>query len=91
MLGAGSQRYCAPCTLVEAKHLRDKDEADFLNVLPTMDQTRRSRLSSWLSQVHPGHRWIKVLAIHRPPILLTVKRPLIVGCVGGGPYALMGS
>jgi hypothetical protein len=50
--------------LFKAKHLRDKDQADFQRVLPTMDQKRRSRLSSWLSQVHPGHRWIEALAIH---------------------------
>lgn len=51
--------------LFKAKHLREKDETDFMNVLPTMDQTRRSRLSGWLSQVHPGHQWIEVLAMRQ--------------------------
>lgn len=48
--------------LFKAKHLRDKDEADFQNVLPAMDLARRSRLGGWLARVHPGHRWIDALA-----------------------------
>ena len=48
--------------LFKAKHLRDKDQADFQHVLPTMDRTRTSRLSDWLSRVHPGHPWIEPLA-----------------------------
>lgn len=51
--------------LFKAKHIRPKDVEDFHNVLPAMDQARRSRLHSWLSQVHPGHPWIETLAIHR--------------------------
>jgi hypothetical protein len=51
--------------LFKAKHLRDKDQVDFRRVLPAMDQSRRSRLSGWLSQVHPGHEWIEALTIHR--------------------------
>jgi len=51
--------------LFKAKHLREKDEADFQRVLPVMNQTQRSRLISWLSQVHPGHPWITALAIRR--------------------------
>jgi hypothetical protein len=47
--------------LFKAKHVRDKDEADFQRGLPRMNQTQRSRLISWLSQVHPGHPWIKAL------------------------------
>ena len=47
--------------LFEAKHLRDKDEADFARVLPDLDSTQRSRLRGWLSRVHPGHRWIDAL------------------------------
>jgi hypothetical protein len=59
--------YAAPevVPLFKAKHLREKDIADFQGVLPTMDQTRRSRLIGWLAQVHPGHPWIETLAIHR--------------------------
>ncbi|WP_434085236.1 hypothetical protein [Mycolicibacterium goodii] len=47
--------------LFKAKHLRDKDNADFARVLPTLDSARRSRLHAWLSRVHPGHRWIDAL------------------------------
>jgi hypothetical protein len=59
--------YAAPevALLFKAKHLREKDIADFRRVLPTMNQTRRSRLLGWLAQVHPGHPWIETLAIHR--------------------------
>jgi hypothetical protein len=48
--------------LFKAKHLRDKDQADFQRVLPALPQTRRSRLGGWLSQVHPGHQWIEELS-----------------------------
>jgi hypothetical protein len=59
--------YAAPevALLFKAKHLREKDIADFQRVLPTMDQARRSRLIGWLTQVHPGHPWIEELAIQR--------------------------
>jgi hypothetical protein len=45
--------------LFKAKGLREKDEADFQRVLTAVDQSRRSRLSEWLSQVHPGHPWLE--------------------------------
>jgi hypothetical protein len=48
--------------LFKAKHLREKDQADFQRVMPMMNQTQRSRLIGWLSQVHPGHPWINTLA-----------------------------
>lgn len=51
--------------LFKAKHLRDKDHADFHTVLPAMDLTRRTRLYRWLSQVHPGHPWITTLSTTR--------------------------
>jgi hypothetical protein len=51
--------------LFKAKHLREKDMADFRRVLPTLDQARRSRLIAWLNQVHPGHPWIRTLANRR--------------------------
>jgi hypothetical protein len=55
--------YAAPevALLFKAKHLREKDVADFQRVLPTMDRTRRSRLIGWLTHVHPGHPWIEPL------------------------------
>jgi hypothetical protein len=47
--------------LFKAKHLRDKDEADFARVLPALQSAQRSGLRGWLSRVHPGHRWIDAL------------------------------
>jgi hypothetical protein len=52
--------------LFKAKELREKDEADFRRVLPAMDGSRRSRLSEWVSQVHPGHPWLERLSTQRP-------------------------
>ncbi|WP_063009676.1 nucleotidyltransferase domain-containing protein [Nocardia kruczakiae] len=48
--------------LFKAKARRAKDEADFLHALPAMDTSRRSRLSGWLSRVHPGHPWLETLS-----------------------------
>lgn len=60
--------YAAPevALLFKAKHLRDKDSADFRRVLPTMDGGRRSRLIGWLTRVHPGHPWIATLTSQEP-------------------------
>lgn len=60
--------YAAPevVLLFKAKHLREKDIADFQRVLPSMDQTRRSRLTGWLTRVHPGHPWIETLTTAEP-------------------------
>ncbi|UGT62450.1 hypothetical protein [Nocardia asteroides] len=43
--------------LFKAKYRRAKDEADFLRALPALNEARRTRLSDWLSRVHPGHPW----------------------------------
>lgn len=51
--------------LFKAKALRAKDEADLLHTLPAMDRAQRSRLSGWLSRVHPGHHWLEILSRHR--------------------------
>lgn len=51
--------------LFKAKARRAKDETDFLHALPALDQSRRSRLSRWLSRVHPGHPWLETLSNHR--------------------------
>ncbi len=48
--------------LFKAKACRDKDEADLRRVLPAMDPSRTSRLSEWLSRVHPGHSWLGRIA-----------------------------
>ena len=50
--------------LFKAKQVREKDEADFERALPMMNQTQRSRLIRWLSQVHPGNPWITRLTYH---------------------------
>ena len=47
--------------LFKAKGLRPKDQADFLHALPLLDRSRRSRLSEWLSRVHPDHPWLQAL------------------------------
>lgn len=47
--------------LFKAKGLREKDEAGFRRMLPAMDRSRRSRLSRWLSELHPGHPWLEKL------------------------------
>ncbi|WP_280398292.1 hypothetical protein [Nocardia carnea] len=52
--------------LFKAKARRTKDEGDFLRALPALDGQRRSRLSGWLSRVHPGHPWLEPLANQRP-------------------------
>lgn len=56
--------YAAPevALLFKAKALRDKDEGDFMRVLPRLDRSRRQRLHAWLSTVHPGHPWLSRLA-----------------------------
>jgi hypothetical protein len=51
--------------LFKAKAQRAKDETDFHQTLPMMNHSQRSRLSQWLSQVHPGHPWLKPLSNHR--------------------------
>lgn len=50
--------------LFKAKAQRPKDETDFQHTLPMLDHSRRSRLSQWLSRVHPGHPWLKPLSNH---------------------------
>ena len=47
--------------LFKAKHRRDKDEADFVRVLPELSSPQRDRLRDWLSLLHPGHSWIDML------------------------------
>jgi hypothetical protein len=47
--------------LYKAKHMRDKDQADFEAALPHLGQVARERLAGWLQLVHPGHGWIAEL------------------------------
>lgn len=44
--------------LFKAKALRPKDEADFAQVLPSLDRERREWLTQALLLVHPGHPWL---------------------------------
>ena len=47
--------------LYKAKSLRLKDEADFANVLPRLDQRSRQWLAQALAIVHPHHPWLLLL------------------------------
>jgi hypothetical protein len=44
--------------LFKAKHDRAKDNADFAEVLPSLDQDQRRWLMDAMQQVHPGHHWL---------------------------------
>jgi hypothetical protein len=47
--------------LYKAKGLRPKDQADFEQALPALDQERREWLRDALSAVHPHHPWLTQL------------------------------
>jgi hypothetical protein len=47
--------------LYKAKGLRPKDEADFAQALPALEQERRQWLSHALAVTHPGHPWLNRL------------------------------
>jgi Aminoglycoside-2''-adenylyltransferase len=47
--------------LFRAKHVREKDEADFDAVLPLLEPERRRWLADALELVHPGHPWLRRL------------------------------
>lgn len=42
----------------KAKQVRPRDEADFANVLPRLDEAARRWLRDALIRTHPGHVWI---------------------------------
>lgn len=48
--------------LFKAKAARAKDDGDLAAALPRLSAARRGRLGEWLERVHPGHRWLDVLA-----------------------------
>lgn len=48
--------------LYKAKGLRAKDQLDFDNTLPHLDESRRTWLAAALEQTLPGHPWIRRLA-----------------------------
>jgi hypothetical protein len=47
--------------LFKAKHVREKDEADFATTLPHLEPERRRWLADALELVHSGHRWLREL------------------------------
>ena len=49
-------RYLQPeiVLLFKARHLRDKDRADFAGALPLLEEPRRAWLRRALGRVHPG-------------------------------------
>jgi predicted N-acetyltransferase YhbS len=47
--------------LYKAKHLRDKDVADFTTIVPDLSEEARAWLVDALAIAHPGHEWIKAL------------------------------
>lgn len=48
--------------LFKAKHVRDKDQADFSGVAGLLDEDARRWLVDALDRVHPGHPWRRALA-----------------------------
>lgn len=56
--------YVAPevVLLFKARHTRPKDEQDLEAVLPLLSPGQRSWLATSLRRVHPGHRWLEILA-----------------------------
>jgi uncharacterized protein CbrC (UPF0167 family) len=52
--------YLAPemVLLFKAKHVRDKDQADFDATVPHMSAPQRQTLGELLAIAHPGHRWL---------------------------------
>jgi hypothetical protein len=47
--------------LFKAKHVREKDEADFARALTRLEPWRRAWLAGALRLAHPGHGWIERL------------------------------
>jgi hypothetical protein len=45
----------------KAKATRDKDQADFDHVAPTLEPAQRAWLGEALQRYEPGHRWIEAL------------------------------
>jgi hypothetical protein len=57
-------RYLRPelVLFMKARTARSKDDADLAAILPTLDSSAGERLRAWLELVHPGHRWLDVIA-----------------------------
>jgi hypothetical protein len=48
--------------LFKAKHMREKDQRDFEDVVPLLGAGARRWLRDALELVHPGHEWLRALA-----------------------------
>jgi fructose-1,6-bisphosphatase/inositol monophosphatase family enzyme len=49
--------------LFKAKHAgEEKNQADFADAVPRLDDARRAWLREALERVHPGHKWLEELA-----------------------------
>ena len=55
--------YCRPeiALLFKAKHVRDRDQADFEAVAPRLEPERRRWLADALERIHPRHPWVTAL------------------------------
>jgi hypothetical protein len=51
--------------LFKAKHVREKDQADFAAIVPHMTLAQRHDLARLLVGVYPGHRWLAGLVTPR--------------------------
>ncbi|WP_031520920.1 nucleotidyltransferase domain-containing protein [Streptomyces sp. NRRL F-5123] len=47
--------------LFKAKHVRPKDQADFVSTAPRLTPAQRTTLATLLARVHPGHPWTSQL------------------------------
>ena len=63
-VGDDGVRYGKPeiALLFKAKHLREKDQADFDALLPLLDGVSRQWLAAALALTHPDHPWLTRLA-----------------------------
>jgi hypothetical protein len=62
--------------LFKAKHAHQaKDESDFTDVLPLLDQPRRRWLAQAIALAHPGHPWIARIGELTTPTERIVPRP----------------
>lgn len=48
---------------MKAKWERSKDDRDLAEILPRLDASRTAWLKQTLLQIHPGHRWLKLLDV----------------------------
>lgn len=63
-VAASGIRYLRPelVLFMKARTARSKDDADLAAILPSLEPSARGRLRDWIQLVHPGHRWLAVIA-----------------------------